>query len=61
MPFRDSSFDAIMAVSPFRHWVEQEKRLEECPCNAQPRDDPDLDPASDGFWQVQDYFSELSF
>ena len=49
----------LWPVSPFRHSVEQEKGLEECPCNTQPRDDPDLDPASDGFWQVQEYFSEL--
>jgi hypothetical protein len=59
LPLRDSSFDAIMAISLFCHWVEKENGLKECPCNAQRRDDPDLDPASDDFWQVQDYFSEL--
>ncbi len=60
LPFVDGAFDAAMAILTVHHWNDKERGLKECARAARNR----LviftwDPASEGFWLVQDYFPEL--
>ena len=60
LPFKDDSFDATMAILTVHHWDDLKKGLEECARVARSRVVIlTWDPASDGFWLVQDYFPEL--
>lgn len=60
LSFSDKSFDAAMAILTIHHWDDWKKGLEECVRVAR-RCVVILtwDPASDGFWLMQDYFPEL--
>lgn len=60
LPFSDKSFDATMAILTIHHWDDWKRGLEEC-IRVTRRRMVILtwDPASDGFWLVQDYFPEL--
>jgi SAM-dependent methyltransferase len=60
LPFSDNSFDATMALLTIHHWQDQKKCLEECARVTRSRVVIlTWDPASDGFWLVQDYFPGL--
>jgi len=60
LPFRDHSFGAAMAVLTIQHWNDRKRGLGECARVA--RQQVVIltwDPASEGFWLVQDYFPEM--
>lgn len=60
LPFAGGSFDAVLAVLTLHHWSDVRRGLSECARVA--RDRVVIltwDPASDGFWLVQDYFPDL--
>lgn len=60
LPFADASFDAVLAVLTLHHWADVRRGLAECARVA--RDRVVIltwNPASEGFWLVQDYFSDL--
>jgi SAM-dependent methyltransferase len=60
LPFRDRSFDAVLAVLTIHHWPKPEKGLAEMRRIA--RDRVVIltwDPQHPGFWLVQDYFPEI--
>lgn len=60
LPFADDAFDAVLGVLTVHHWTDQRRGLTECARVA--RDRVVLltwDPASAGFWLVQDYFPDL--
>lgn len=60
LPFSDDSFDAAMAILTIHHWDDPKKGLEECARVTRSRIVIlTWDPASDGFWLMQDYFPEL--
>jgi SAM-dependent methyltransferase len=60
LPFPDRSFDAVMAVLSIHHWQDRTRGLEECARVARQRVVIlTWDPASEGFWLVQDYFPEM--
>ena len=60
LPFKNRSFDAVMMVLTVHHWQDQQKGLWECARVARKRlVIMTWDPASDGFWLVQDYFPDL--
>jgi len=57
LPFPDRSFDAAMAVLTLHHWTDRALGLAECARVARERVVLlTWDPATDGFWLVQDYF-----
>ena len=60
LPFPDRSFDVTLAVLTVHHWTDQRRGLKECARVA--RDRVVIftwDPASPGFWLVQDYLPEI--
>lgn len=60
LPFRDSSFDAALAVLTIHHWPDWRAGLREMRRVA--RDRVAIltwDPEHPGFWLVQDYFPEI--
>ena len=60
LPFADDTFDATLAVLTIHHWEDVRRGLAECMRVA--RDRVVIltwDPASNGFWLVQDYFPDL--
>ena len=60
LPFADGSFDAVMAVLTLHHWQDKTKGLKECVRVARKRIVLfTWDPASDGFWLVQEYLPVL--
>lgn len=60
LPFRDHSFGAAMAVLTIQHWNDRKRGLGECARVARHRVVIlTWDPASEGFWLVQDYFPEM--
>jgi SAM-dependent methyltransferase len=60
LPFMDQSFGAAMAVLTIHHWTDRKLGLEECARVARKRVVIlTWDPASEGFWLVQDYFPEM--
>ena len=60
LPFRDDSFGAAMAVLTIQHWNDRKRGLDECARVARQRVVIlTWDPASEGFWLVQDYFPEM--
>lgn len=60
LPFAGDAFDAVLAVLTMHHWDDVRCGLAEC---ARVAGDRVVlltwDPASDGFWLVQDYFPDL--
>jgi len=60
LPLEGRSFDAVMALLTIHHWKDKTKGLEECRRVARKRVlILTWDPASEGFWLVQEYFPEL--
>jgi SAM-dependent methyltransferase len=60
LPFAAESFDAALAVLTIHHWADQHRGLAECVRVARQRVVLlTWDPASDGFWLVQEYFPDL--
>lgn len=60
LPFADRSFDAAMGVLTLHHWSDAGAGLAECARVARERVVVvTWDPASDGFWLVQEYFPEI--
>lgn len=60
LPFANQSFDAVMALLTVHHWSDRARGLAECARVARQRVVLlTWDPASDGFWLVQDYFPEF--
>ena len=60
LPFRDDAFDAVMAVLTIHHWAGMRAGLAECARVASRRVVLiTWDPASEGFWLVQEYFPEI--
>jgi SAM-dependent methyltransferase len=60
LPFRDQSFDVVLAILTVHHWNDQRRGLEECARVAQDRVVIlTWDPDADGFWLVRDYFPEI--
>lgn len=60
LPLRDKSADGVMGALTLHHWADKQEGLRECARVA--RKHVCLltwDPASDGFWLVQEYFPEL--
>jgi SAM-dependent methyltransferase len=60
LPFRDGSFDAVLAVLTIHHWPDWRAGLQEMRRSA--RDRVVIltwDPEQPGFWLVQDYFPEI--
>ena len=60
LPFRDRSFDVVLAILTVHHWNDQKCGLEECARVA--RDRVVIltwDPDAVGFWLVRDYFPEI--
>jgi len=60
LPFRDQTFDVVLAILTVHHWNDQSRGLEECARVA--RDRVVIltwDPNADGFWLVRDYFPEI--
>lgn len=59
LPFGDASFDVALAVLTIHHWADQRRGLEECARVARRRVVLfTWDPASSGFWLMQEYFPE---
>lgn len=60
LPFRDTSFDATLAVLTIHHWADLSRGLQECRRSSrQMVAILTWDPASPGFWLTQDYFPEI--
>jgi len=60
LPFADRAFDAAMAVLTIHHWTDRAGGIAECARVARERVVLlTWDPASNGFWLVQDYFPEF--
>ena len=60
LPFADRAFDAVMAVLTLHHWSDRAVGLAECARVARERVIIlTWDPASSGFWLVQDYLPEM--
>ncbi len=60
LPFADGAFDVALAVLTIHHWRDQRRGLEELARVARRRIVIlTWDPASSGFWLVQDYFPEI--
>jgi SAM-dependent methyltransferase len=60
LPFQDNTADAVTAFLTMHHWKDRRQGLRECARVA--RRQVTLltwDPASAGFWLVQDYFPEI--
>jgi SAM-dependent methyltransferase len=60
LPFRDRSFDAVLAILTIHHWSHRDQGLAEMRRVA--RDRVVIftwDPAHPGFWLVQDYFPDI--
>jgi SAM-dependent methyltransferase len=61
LPFRDGAFSAALAILTVHHWPDRERGLRELARVAQHR----LviltwDPATSGFWLVEDYFPAIA-
>jgi SAM-dependent methyltransferase len=57
LPFRDRTFDAVMAVLTLHHWVDRAGGLAACARVARQRVVLlTWDPAADSFWLMQEYF-----
>jgi SAM-dependent methyltransferase len=60
LPFRDRCVDAVMAVLTLHHWSGQRRGIAECVRVARDRVAiVTWDPATTGFWLVDDYLPEL--
>ena len=60
LPFRDGTFDAALAVLTVHHWPDRARGLAELARVARgPLVVLTWDPASSGFWLVDDYFPEI--
>lgn len=60
LPFRDSTFDAVLAVLTLHHWEDTASGLLEMARIARKRVViVTWDPASEGFWLVHKYFPEI--
>ena len=60
LPFRDGAFAAALAVLTIHHWPDRARGLSELGRVARDRIVVfTWDPASSGFWLVEDYFPEL--
>lgn len=60
LPFADRSFDAVMGVLTLHHWADQRSGIDECSRVARQRVVLlTWDPASAGFWLVNDYIPEF--
>jgi SAM-dependent methyltransferase len=60
LPFRDNSFDVVLAIRTLHHWADQKKGLEKCVRVARDRIVIlTWDPAANGFWLLRDYFPEI--
>lgn len=60
LPFAAESFDAALAVLTMHHWADRAGGITECRRVARDRVVAfTWDPASAGFWLVQDYFPEI--
>jgi SAM-dependent methyltransferase len=60
LPFRDAAFDAALAVLTVHHWPDRAQGLAELARVARRRVViVTWDPASTGFWLVEDYFPEI--
>lgn len=60
LPFEDRAFDAVMAVLTLHHWADQSGGLAECVRVARERVVVlTWDPASSGFWLVEEYVPEF--
>jgi SAM-dependent methyltransferase len=60
LPFRDASFAAALAILTVHHWPDRARGLAELARVAHDRIVlVTWDPASEGFWLVQDYFPEI--
>jgi SAM-dependent methyltransferase len=61
LPFRDATFDAALAVRTVHHWPDRRRGLNELARIARVRVViVTWDPASSGFWLVDDYFPEIA-
>ena len=60
LPFADRAFDAVMAVLTLHHWADRAGGLAECARVARERVVIlTWDPASSGFWLIQEYLPEF--
>lgn len=60
LPFADDAFDAVMGVLTVHHWADRRRGLDECARVARRRVTLlTWDPASAGFWLMEDYFPAL--
>jgi SAM-dependent methyltransferase len=60
LPFRDAAFAAALAVLTMHHWADRARGLAELARVAQSRIViVTWDPATSGFWLVDDYFPEI--
>jgi SAM-dependent methyltransferase len=60
LPFRDASFSAALAILTVHHWPDRARGLDELARVAADRVVIlTWDPATSGFWLVEDYFPEL--
>jgi len=60
LPFSDAVFDAALAVLTVHHWPDRARGLTELARVARRVVILTWDPASSGFWLVDDYFPELA-
>jgi SAM-dependent methyltransferase len=60
LPFRDAAFDAALAVLTVHHWPDRARGLAELTRVARGVVMLTWDPASSGFWLVDDYFPEIA-
>src|SRR6266850_1722401 len=60
LPFRDAAFDAALAVLTVHHWPDRARGLAELTRVARRMVILTWDPASSGFWLVDDYFPEIA-
>ncbi len=60
LPFRDGAFDAALAVLTVHHWPDRPRGLRELARVARDRIVVlTWDPATSGFWLIDDYFPEI--
>jgi SAM-dependent methyltransferase len=60
LPFRDAAFDAALAVLTVHHWPDRARGLAELMRVAHRAVILTWDPASSGFWLVEDYLPEIT-
>lgn len=59
LPFRDEPFDAALAILTVHHWPDRLQGLRELARTARRVVIVTWDPASSGFWLVDEYFPEV--